>query len=292
MSIAVIITDRNTDALCEALRDKLPGAVIQQWPDIGSPETVEMAVLWNHPQGITDSMTQLKMVVSMGAGMDHIDADANIPNHVKRQRTVTLALKQNMAQYVLQHILGDHRHHTEYQVQQAAKQWQVLERQAKTPVVGFLGLGALGVFVADQCSALGFQTMACTESQKHQSHPCFHGTAGLKQVCSDSDYLVILLPLTEKTQGIINQQTLSWCKPATMLINVARGGHVNELDLIDALDNGHLKHAVLDVFNQEPLPTDHAFWSHPKITITPHSSSRSDVNQTADQIVEFYHSLS
>ncbi|TDR20734.1 NAD(P)-dependent oxidoreductase [Marinicella litoralis] len=291
MSIAVIITDRNTDELCTQLAAQLPHVKIQQWPDIPDPESVQLAVLWNHPEGITQPMRHLKMVVSMGAGMDHIDADPFLAADVIRQRIVTLALKQNMAQYVLQPILAVHRQHKAYQVQQAKQQWQVLETAEKTPLIGFLGLGELGQFLADQCAALGFATMAWTRSQNNRNHRCFHGDLGLQQVCSASDFLVVLLPLTTATHGIINLKTLSWCKPTARLINVARGGHVIEPELITALDKGLINHAVLDVFQQEPLPPKHPFWTHPKITITPHSSARSDVKQTAEHIVAYYQQI-
>ena len=291
MSIAVIVTDRNTDLLCQQLQAQLPEVIVQQWPNIPSPETVQMAVLWKHPSGITDNMTALEMVVSMGAGMDHIDADKNIPDSIKRERIVTLALQQNMAQYVLQHILSHQRHQQNYSRQQQQKQWQVLEPDQHTSTVGFLGLGQLGAFVADQCVNLGFNTLAWTVRQNHSSHSCFHGEAGLKHVCQHSDYIVVLLPLNEQTEGVINSQTLSWCKKNTVLINVGRGGHVKEIDLLESLSNSGIKQAILDVFDQEPLPNDHPYWTHPKITLTPHSSSRSDVIQTAHKIVSYYQQL-
>ncbi len=291
MSIAVIITDRNSDALCQNLQQQLPGVNIQQWPQINNPEQVRLAVLWDHPAGITKDMSALKMVVSMGAGMDHIEADRQLPADVKKDRIVTQVLQQNMAQYVLQHILFDHRQHQAYQQNQAKKRWAVLETDEAMPTVGFLGLGKLGGFVADRCADLGFKTMAWTATQVSQRHPCFHGTAGLQKVCHASQYLVVLLPLNTNTQHIIKQQTLSWCKPNMTLINVGRGGHVKQNDLIQALDSNTIKQAVLDVFEEEPLPSDHPFWQHPKITITPHSSSRSDVEQTAQQVAAFYRSL-
>lgn len=250
-----------------------------------------MAVLWNHPPGITKDMTNLESVVSMGAGIDHIEQDPYLPKELTRHRIVTLALQQNMAQYVLQHILSDYRHLKAYQQQQFNHQWQVLETDEQMPTVGFLGLGELGCFVADRCAELGFQTLAWTAQQNHPKHPCFHAQAGLKKVCQNSRYLVVLLPLNEQTQGVINQQSLNWCNPNTVLINVGRGGHLNETDLIQALDAGVIKQAVLDVFNTEPLPVNHPFWKHPKVIITPHSSSRSDVTQTAAQIVTYYRSL-
>ncbi len=291
MSIAVIITDRDTDALCQYIQQALPDVLVQSWPQISQPEQVRLAVLWDHPADVLSNMPALEAVVSMGAGMDHIDADPQIPQHVRRERIVTLALKQNMAQYVLQHVLSDHRHFHDYQQQQNQQHWQVLETNAVAPTVGFLGLGELGGFVADQCRTLGFNTMAWTQQQQHEVHTCVHGPRGLQQLCQHSDYLVVLLPLTEQTTGIINLQTLSWCHRDTTLINVGRGGHVVEHDLLQALDAGQIKHAVLDVFNAEPLPSGHAFWSHPKVTLTPHSSSRSDVEQTAAQVVAYYQSL-
>lgn len=288
MSIAVIITDRNTDQLCQVLKEQLPDIHIQQWPDISQPETVELAVLWDHPPGITNEFPNLKTLLSMGAGMDHIDNDSEIVAHIKRDRIVTLALQQNMAQYVLQHILADYRHAITYQQQQSTQVWKLHEDDTPPPVIGFLGLGALGGFVADRCADFGFETIAWTQQQKHPLHTCYHGRDGLEKVCQSTDYLVVLLPLTQETQEIINRKTLSWCSRRMMLINVARGGHVNETDLLQALDAQEIRHAVLDVFQNEPLPHDHPFWSHPKITLTPHSSARSDIRQTAQAIARTY----
>ncbi|WP_223787148.1 NAD(P)-dependent oxidoreductase [Marinicella meishanensis] len=291
MSVAVIITDRNTDQLCRHLRQCLPDILIQQWPDIEDPDSVRLAVLWQHPAGITQHFPQLEAVVSMGAGMDHIEADAAIPEAVNKWRVVTPVLQQNMAQYVLQHVLAEQRHAKAYLQQQQAEDWRVLESNEPMPVVGFLGLGQLGGFVADRCLDLGFRTLAWTASQQHPQHPCHHGPEGLQTVCANCRYLVILLPLNEHTRHVINEQSLAWCQPETTLINVGRGGHVDELALLRALDAGRLKRAVLDVFAEEPLPAGHPFWQHPRVTLTPHSSSRSDVAQTATEIAALYQRL-
>ncbi len=291
MSIAVIVTDRNTDLLCQLIQAQLPEVNIQQWPAIRAPEAVRMAVLWKHPPGVTQDMSNLKCVVSMGAGLDHIIADTTIAEDIKYHRIVTNALKQNMAQYVLQHILNDHRHQKDYQKQQTQKHWQVLENGENIPVVGLLGLGELGCFVADRCAELGLRIMAWTAKQTHPEYPCFHGKSGLRLVCQASQYLVVLLPLNDDTFGIINKETLSWCGSDTVLIQVGRGAHVVEADLKSALDLGVIKHAVLDVFNEEPLPTNHPFWEHEKITITPHCSARSDIKESAAHIIKFYNQL-
>lgn len=292
MSIAVVITDRDTTDLCAHLSRLLPDVLIQAHPNISDPQAVRLAVLWAHPPGITQNMPNLQAVTSMGAGTDHLDNDPQIEPSLQRSRIVTAVLKHNMAQYVLAHLLADHRHLQDYRLQQHQAQWQVLEEDQPMPTVGFLGLGELGGFVADQCQALGFETLAWTHSSQHPDHPCVHGEEGLKQVCQRSDYLVVLLPLNQQTSGLINQQSLSWCKPQAMLINVARGAHVVEVDLLNALDQGLIRHAVLDVFATEPLPAHHPFWQHPKITLTPHSSARSDVGQTAQAIAAQYRALS
>lgn len=291
MSIALVVTDRPTENLAFLVRQMLPGVTVQQWPDIADHEAVTLAVLWQHPPGITNDFPNLKAVTSLGAGMDHIIADEAIDERYQQWRIMTLSLQQRMAQYVLAYVLQDWRNLIAYQQQQDKSQWQVLETDA-VPTVGLLGLGALGEFVADRCRDMGFNTVAWTRQQNHPNHPCFHGQSGLKKVCQTSDYLVVLVPLNKQTKQVINDETLSWCQPHTMLINVGRGGHVDEQALLTALDDGVIRHAVLDVFTEEPLPGDHAFWRHDKVTVTPHISARSDDNQTAAEIVDYYRALS
>lgn len=291
MGIALIITDRPSDGLAQLLRQLLPDVSIQQWPEITEPESVTLAVLWQHPPGITDHFPHLRAVTSLGAGMDHMIADSAIDDRYQQWRIMTPSLQQRMAQYVLAYVLQDWRNLVAYQQQQEQQRWQVLETDA-VPTVGFLGLGALGTFVADRCRDLGFKTVAWTRRQEHPEHPCFHGQSGLKKVCEASDYLVVLVPLNKDTRDIINSKTLSRCQPHTVLINVGRGDHVNDHDLLQALDNNVIRHAVLDVFPEEPLPQNHAFWRHAKVTVTPHISARSDDNQTASVIVDYYRAIS
>lgn len=291
MGIALIITDRDSEGLRHLLQTLLPDVLIQQWPDLPKPDAVKLAVLWQHPAGITMQFPNLKAVISLGAGMDHIIADETITDSVQQLRIMTLSLQQRMAQYVLAYVLQDWRNLKRYQKQQQDRQWQVLETDA-TATVGFLGLGALGGFVADNCAALGFRTVAWTRQQKHPTHSCYHGTEGLKTVCENSDYLVVLLPLNKATEGIINEQTLAYCQPHCMVINVGRGGHVKEADLTDALAKKVIRHAVLDVFKKEPLSVEDAFWDNPNVTVTPHISARSDDQQTAEEIVDYYRAIS
>ena len=287
MSVAVVVVGRDSDELCRMVQALLPDVLIQQWPHIPQPELVEFAVLWQHPEGMTTAFPNLKAVTSLGAGTDHMDDDAALVG-LPQSRIVTDSLKQLMAQYVLLYLLSDSRHQLGYYTQQHQKRWQVLENVGDMPAVGFIGLGALGGFVADRCADLGFNTQAWTAQSEHPAHPCFHGDDGLKHVIQNSDYVVLLLPLTDQTKHIINRESLQWFKKDAVLINVARGAHVDELALCDALEKGQLKHAVLDVFETEPLPEGSPLWNLESVTITPHVSARSDAMQTADTVVELF----
>ncbi len=289
-SIAVIITDRDSKNLCDHIRTALPAVKVQQWPEIFDPNSVVFAVLWKHPEGITRQFPHLKAVTSMGAGTDHLDQDAAL-TELPKHRIVTESLKQMMAQYVLLFLLSDVRHQMAYDDNQRNKQWHVLEKNGVMKTVGFIGLGALGIYCADRCADLGFKVMAWTQSSLHPKYPCYHGETGLEHVISNSDCVVLLLPLTKETHHIIDANTLCWFKQDALLINVSRGGHVNEQDLFKALQGGQLKHAVLDVFEDEPLSEDSPLWSLEQVTITPHIAARSDDLQTAEAIARLYNTL-
>ena len=286
MCIAVIVVDRDCTGLCQMIQSKLPDVLIQQWPHITQPELVEFAVLWQHPEGITAQFPNLKAVTSLGAGTNHLDHDKALEG-LPQLRVVTDSLKQLMAQYVLLYLLSDSRHQLGYNTQQHQKKWHVLENEV-IPTVGFVGLGALGGFVADRCSDLGFKTVAWTVQSEHPNHTCYHGKSGLKKVIEQSDYVVVLLPLKPETRHIIDATTLSWFKQEAVLINVARGAHVDELALCSALQKNQLKHAVLDVFETEPLPKESPLWGLDNVTITPHVSALSDAHQTASMVVDLF----
>jgi glyoxylate/hydroxypyruvate reductase A len=287
MSIALIITDRNCDSLVKEILSIDPSLKIQVWPDIIHPDDVEFAVLWKQPANYLNQFTKLKAVTSLGAGTDFIESDPSLSSSVPILKIVTNGLKQQMAQYVLSYLLEEYRNHSLYRKQQKSNEWNIIELPESFKV-GFLGLGEIAEFVAQQIKTLGFDVQAWTRSQIHPTIPCHHGQSGLEDVLSSSDCVVSLLPLNASTHGLINFQRFSLFKKESMLIQAGRGGQVVETDLIKALDEGLLKRAVLDVFQAEPLPKDNALWNHPKITITPHNSARSDSKQTAEKIVEYY----
>ena len=287
MSIALIITDRNCDLLVQELKYLKPSLDIQVWPYIERPSEVTFAILWKQPKDYICQFKNLKAVTSLGAGVDFIESDKSIKANVPILRIVTQGLKQQMSQYVLSYLLPDFRKNNQYALHQSRTEWEVLEMPEKYQV-GFLGLGEIGTFVAEIVKALGFEVKAWTQSQIHSSIECSHGEDGLKKILSESDCVVGLLPLNSNTKGLLNLERFKNFKNNSTFIQVGRGGQIVESDLIKALDQGLLKQAVIDVFENEPLPKESRLWSHSKITITPHNSARSDNKQTALEILKLY----
>ncbi len=282
MTVAIIVTDRCTKKLVEYLLLLQPDLKIQVWPDISNADAIEFAVLWKQPKGVLANFKNLKAVTSLGAGTDFISNDSDLPKNIPIHRIVTPFLKQQMAQYVLAYVLHDYRALNTYKVQQQNKNWKVNDVPSKT--IGFLGLGSIGKFVAEKFLDLGFETIAYTHRSKVETIECFHAEEGLKHVMQNSDYIVCLLPLTHQTKGLLNKKRFAYCTKKPLLIQVGRGEQLVENDLIEALDDGIIKQAILDVFAREPLPKEHIFWDRADITITPHNSARSDNQQTAQEI--------
>jgi glyoxylate/hydroxypyruvate reductase A len=287
MSLALIITDRSANDLVKHLKQLKPGLDIQVWPEIKHPEKVEFTVVWKQPLGIFSSFANLKIVSSLGAGIDFISKDNSLNKNIPIFRIVTSNLQKQMAQYVLAYVLSDYRELVQYKKQQSKMIWKINPLNDAV-TVGFLGLGEIGKFVAIQLKQLGLKVVAYTQRSLDQEIDCYQGTNGLQKVMAQSDYIVCLLPLTNQTENILNKQSFSMCKKRPMLIHVGRGEQLVEEDLIDALDTGMLKHAVLDVFRTEPLTKEHTFWNRSDISITPHNSARSDTKQTAEKIIQLY----
>jgi glyoxylate/hydroxypyruvate reductase len=190
-----------------------------------------------------------------------------------------------MSETVLAHVLDWHRHHYVYRLEQEARRWNRLKQYlASDRTIGLLGLGELGGDVAHKLGALGFNLVGWSRRPKKLA-----GVAcltDLDSVLEKSDVVVCLLPLTKQTRGILNARTLRKIRLGGAVINVARGGHLVAEDLIAALDSGHLAHAYLDVFEHEPLPHDHPLWTHPAITITPHTAALTEPRTAIPKIVE------
>jgi glyoxylate/hydroxypyruvate reductase A len=245
---------------------------VRVWPEIGNPAEIDYALVWRPEPGFLASLPNLKLILSLGAGVDHLLGDPLLPRHLPIVRLVDPHMTHAMSEYVVLQVLRLHRRDLEYRAQQEAGIWRELDQpDAVERRVGILGLGELGQDAARKLSALGFDVAGWSRSDKMVAGiRSYGGPAGLPSLLARSEILVCLLPLTAETEGILNTSTLALLPKGAALVNAARGAHLAEGDLLDALASGQISAAVLDVFCEEPLPAGHPFWHHPRIIVTPH----------------------
>jgi glyoxylate/hydroxypyruvate reductase A len=287
MSLLINMPNRSSTKLVAALSQFISPEEIEVWPDVRSPEKVTMALLWQHQHGSLLAYKNLQAISSFGAGVDFIVSDRQLP-HLPIARIVDPMLATQMKQYVFGVIQHHRLRLEEYRIKQSTQLWQP-KGPHKGNTIAILGLGQIGTEVGRFLHSAGFNVIGWSHSEKNiKDITSFTGEVGLKKVVSQADYLVCLLPLTPSTQGILNKSLFSLMPSYGVLINVARGAHLNETDLLKALNNDEIKAAYLDVFQQEPLTNDHPFWQHEKITITPHVSAITSLETAVAQIVENY----
>jgi glyoxylate/hydroxypyruvate reductase A len=245
------------------------------WPESGPVEEIDYVLAWHHVPGSLSAFPRLKAIFSLGAGVEKLLRDRELPAGVPIVRMVDPSLTAGMTEYVLLHVLRYHRRMPELEALQRRAQWVELEAPpASERRVGILGLGVLGSDAAEKLAMLGFRVVGWSLTPKKMPGvESFAGNDGLLPMLAQSHTLVCLLPLTATTEGILNARTLAALPRGACLINAARGGHVVETDLLAALDSGHIAHATLDVVSEEPLPASHPFWRHPQVTLTPHVAS-------------------
>ena len=273
-----------------ALAAASPGLVVRVWPDVGNPADIDYALVWKPRPGVLATLPGLKAIFSLGAGVDHIFRDPDLPPGVPVTRIVDADLTAGMSEYVLLHTLRYHRNQPVFDRQQRDHVWDMRMqelRQARETRVGVLGLGEIGRDAATKLAALGFSVAGWSRTEKAlPGIACHHGATGLSAMLAQTRILVCLLPLTPATTGILNAATFAAMPRGGYVINAGRGGHLVEAELIPALDSGQLAGATLDVFATEPLPDSHPFWNHPAITVTPHNASVTDPRSVAAQVAE------
>lgn len=264
---------------------------IRIYPEIGNPDDIECVIVWKHDEGKLNDYPNLKLIASYGAGVENILSDPALPKGVPITRFVDDTLSDQMAEFVLAAILNQRLHLTYYREQQAAAQWREKEF-LKGKTVTILGLGELGSKTARLLVKNDYKVAGWARSDKNINKvTTYKGNDQLFTSVEKADFVVCLLPLTPETKGILNKDLFAAMKKGSYLINVGRGDHQNEQDLMDALETGQLAGALLDVFSKEPLPDDHPFWRHPKIHVTPHISSPTNKANIAKQFLANYNRL-
>lgn len=286
MGIVLILSDRPAEPWKNELLKVDPNLRVAIWPEIEDFSSYTTAVVWKHPEGVLNQFPNLKLIHSLGAGVDHILSDPDLPP-ANICRVVDEKLAADMSNYIIAGIISHQRKLRQIWHNQERKCWEKVLPLANSLKVGILGMGVLGQDVARKLLQLGYEVHGYSQSPKElEGIKTYTGEQGLEDMLMQVNVLVCLLPLTSKTKNFLNRTLFAKLQKGSYLINVARGEHLVEEDLIQALKNGQLGGALLDVFRQEPLPANHPFWELSNVTITPHIASITDPASAARQIVE------
>ena len=265
------------------LQQALPDERVVTDRNEADADTIDVAIVANPLPGALQGLPRLRLIQSLWAGVDRLLADPTLPRDVPLARMVDPAMNQAMAETALWAVLSLHRGFFELAAAQREAHWRTLaQRRADEVPVAVLGLGQMGRAVAQRLVHNGYRVTGWSTSLSPVAGiASFAGRDALPEVLAGAEIVVNLLPLTPATTALFDRSTLVEMRRGASLVNLARGAHVVEADLLDALDSGQLQHAVLDVFDVEPLPAGHRFWSHPQVTVLPHAAAQTDPRSAA-----------
>ncbi|RXZ31098.1 glyoxylate/hydroxypyruvate reductase A [Oxalobacteraceae bacterium CAVE-383] len=271
----------------QLLREALPGAVVRLWQP-GDSAPADYALVWQQPAALLEPERGLKAVFNLGAGVDAVLKQLKHRPDLPLIRIDDGAMAIQMAEYACYGVLHYFRQFDRYGRQARDGEWTrhaPLDKSQFT--VGILGLGVLGSRVAQALRHFDFPVLGWTRGPRPASDiQTFHGAHGLGQLLRRCRVAICMLPLTEETRGLLNRAALEQLPPHSYIINVARGAHLVQEDLLALIRNGHLAGAMLDVFDEEPLPPQHPFWHEPCITITPHISAKTVRAESIRQVAQ------
>ena len=274
-ALLIAATGEDPDVYRAALKAHMPDLVVHAEGESYNADAIAYALVWKPTHGLMASLPNLEAIFSMGAGIDHVLADPDLPPGPPIVRLMHDKTREQMRDYALHAVLHYYRLMDVAAAQQAEKKWAFLQIRDKAKLkVGVLGLGEMGGAAARALAGLGFSVMGWSRSGRHvPGVTSFDGAEGLKAMLAQSHFLISVLPATDDTVGILNAELFAALPKGAVVINIGRGNHLVPDDLLAALDSGHLAGATLDVFDPEPLPQDSPFWTHPKVRVTPHIAS-------------------
>ncbi len=290
MAFLILVPDFRTPAWEKEFKRLDPDLDLRIWPEVGDPDDVTFVLSWKHPEGEFLKFKNLKCIASMGVGTDHVFRDSRLPKDIPVTRIMDPFMAQCMSEYVMLGVLAYIRRYDDFRKLQAAGKWAPKrQRLAEKEQVGIMGMGRLGTDVATKLTVMGFNVSGWSRTPKTlPGVVSYAGNEQLKGFLSGATILVCLLPLTPATRNILNRDLFFSLPKGAYVINAARGAHMVEADLLEALEAGHLSGAFLDVFQTEPLPENHPFWRHPAVSVTPHIAAVTHPKKAAPQIYDNY----
>ena len=275
----------------KAFQAHLPAHEVVTWEQVEDPAKIAVAVVWQHQKELFKKITRVKLVASLGAGVDHIVNDPLLPLTVPVSRVISPHLSTPMSNYCIGAILHFHKQFDKYWQDKLEKRWDQEFDPEKPMTIGILGLGELGSDLAKKLLNLGFEVHGLSRSKKTLKGVITYGKEELAEFLPKVNVLVCMLPTTRDTVGLINKTVLDKLPKKSYLINVGRGIQQVDEDILEALDSEQLAGAFLDVFPQEPLPRSSPLWDHPSVFITPHIAVVTKIEAAVPQIVENYNRL-
>jgi len=290
MKFAIIAPEIPTIKWNDSFKKLYPKIPILIGGETKTPNEINIAMVWKHKHGILSKFKNLKLIISMGAGVDNILSDKFISPKIPICRIVDKQMAFSMSNYIIMAVLNYHRNWYNYDIAQKNKHWAQFEIDERDLNIGILGIGHLGMDVAKKLHSLDFNVLGYSKDKKATPFKSFSGNS-LSSFLNIINVLICTVPLTPQTKKLLNKNFFQKLKNQTYLINVSRGEVQVEKDIIEAINNGKLSGAFLDVFEKEPLPKDSPIWSHPKIKITPHIASLSYSDEGVRQVMENFERL-
>ena len=291
MAILLASTDfwEDMDVWSSSLQEAIPEMDVRVYPDEGNVNEIEYAVVWKHPRGILKQYPNLKAILSLGAGVDHVISDPELPDGLPIVRLVDKKLTHEMILHSLHWVLHFHSDQYQYRIHQQNREWiQQSSVQSEDRTIGIMGLGNIGKAIGESLVNLDFKVVGWGARPKNSlgAIEYYYGHEQLSKFLSETDILINVLPLTENTKDILTKTELSYLPKGSFIINIGRGGIINESDLLSILDTRHIAAAALDVFAEEPLPENNSLWDHPSVYVTPHIAGQSNPSSAAKTIAE------
>jgi glyoxylate/hydroxypyruvate reductase len=288
MQASLLVDEREQSSWLAAMRAPLHSHGISL--TVGENPAAQIAIVANPPVGALRNMPNIKLIASLWAGVDRLLADTSIARHIPILRACDAQMRQSMTESVLAHVLRLHLKHHLYQDLQHRAHWQALDARVSNECrVTVLGMGYLGGHAATALDHLGFQVTGWSRGTPRErrlaaSIQLHSGVHHLANALKHANIVVNLLPDTPQTRGILCARTFALAPRGLSVINLARGHHLVEQDLLEALAQGQVSHATLDVFSTEPLVASHPFWCHPNLTVTPHIAAPSHRNSVSKSV--------